>query len=97
MKKIITSLLIFVLLFNFICSRNVVYAGSPDEQAKNSAYTEKAPVSNEGPAEILESGTVSQKQGQRGNLGNFFQKCKSSPSLIYQGVKLNFMGNYSFL
>lgn len=62
MKKIITSLLIFVLLFNFICSRNVVYAGSPDEQAKNSAYTEKAPVSNEGPAEILESGTVSQKQ-----------------------------------
>ena len=32
-----------------------------------------------------------------GNLGNFFQKSNSSPSLIYQGVTLNFMGNYSLL
>ena len=63
MKKIITSLLIVVLLFNFICSRSVVYADSPDMDPKDSPYTEgNANVSEAAPGEILESGTVSQKQ-----------------------------------
>lgn len=63
MKKIVTSLLIVVLLFNFICCRNVVYAIDPDQPSTNSAYTGDAPPSNEGPSELLESGTASQKQG----------------------------------
>lgn len=62
MKKIVTSLLIVVLLFNFICCKNFVYA-DPDQSATNSTYTESAPLSNEATSEILESGTVSQKQG----------------------------------
>lgn len=62
MKKIITSLLVFVLLFNFIFCKSYVYA-DPDEPATNSTYTDPAPVSNSGPSELLESGTASQKQG----------------------------------
>lgn len=62
MKKIVTSLLVFVLLFNFIFTNNmnVAYATSFE---KESPYQGNAPVSNTGPAEIIESGTASQKQG----------------------------------
>lgn len=62
MKKIITSLLIVVLLFNFIFCKSYVYA-DPDTKKKNSAYEGDAPVSNTGMADIIESGTASQKQG----------------------------------
>ena len=62
MKKIVTSLLIVVLLFNFICCRSVVYA-DPDTPAEKNPYTDPASPSNEGPTELIESGTASQKQG----------------------------------
>lgn len=63
MKKIITSSIIFVLLFNFIFCNNCVYAEDPDSEESDSTYTESAPVSDGAAGEILESGTVSQKQG----------------------------------
>ena len=63
MKKIITSLLVFVLLFNFIFCNNCVYADDQDEPARDSVLTESGSVSNTGPSELLESGTASQKQG----------------------------------
>lgn len=56
MKKIVTSLLIVVLLFNFICCKNVVYA-DPDSTATNSAYMSSAPVNDV--TGVLESGTSS--------------------------------------
>lgn len=62
MKKIVTSLLIVVLLFNFICCRSVVYA-DPDTPQEDNPYTDSASPSNEGPTELIESGTASQKQG----------------------------------
>ena len=68
MKKIITSLLIFVLLFNFIFCRNFVYAapGEPDlpEQSGKEVFTrQNASISNTALPELMESGTVSQRQG----------------------------------
>ena len=60
MKKIITSLLVFVLLFNFIFCNNYVYADS-DEEETTSPYMENAPVGNV--TEMIDTGTVPQKQG----------------------------------
>lgn len=57
MKKIVTSLLIVVLLFNFICCRNVVYA-EPDTGEKNSTYTEPASPNNEATGQLLEDGEL---------------------------------------
>lgn len=66
MKKIITSLLIFVLLFNFIFCRNFVYAGEPDlpePNGKEVLTRQNASISNTAFPELMESGTVSQRQG----------------------------------
>lgn len=57
MKKIVTSLLIVALLFNFICCKNVVYA-EPDTGETNSTYTEPASPSNESTADLLEKGEL---------------------------------------
>ncbi len=57
MKKIVTSLLIVVLLFNFICCRNVVYA-DPDTEETNSTYTDPASPSNEAASGLLEDGEL---------------------------------------
>lgn len=66
-KKIITSLLIVVILFNFIYSRMPVYADhEPDlpESSGKDVYTgQNAAISNTAMPELIESGTVSQKQG----------------------------------
>lgn len=58
MKKIITSLLIFVLLFNFIFCNNYVYADPDDEETK-SPYEENIAT----PQVDIDSGKVPQKQG----------------------------------
>lgn len=66
MKKIITSLLVVVLLVNFIFSTNysLVFAVEKDEKdGKSNALEEAAPVSNTIVSEIGEYGTVSQTQG----------------------------------
>lgn len=67
MKKIITSLLIVVILFNFIVCRSTVYAEyEPDlpESSGKDVYTgQNASVSNTAMPELIESGTVSQRQG----------------------------------
>lgn len=63
MKKIITSLLIVVLLFNFICCKSYVHAADPDTKKKTSAYEGNAPISNTGMSDLIESGTASRKQG----------------------------------
>lgn len=65
MKKIITSLLVFVLLFNFIFCNYTVYADEPNipEHQGKDVYTEQnAALSNDIIPELIESGTVSQRQ-----------------------------------
>lgn len=68
MKKIVTSLLIVVLLFNFICCKNFVYA-DPDTGASNSTYTEKASPSNEATSGLLEDGEAG---GESFGIGDAF-------------------------
>ena len=64
MKKIITSLIIFVLLFNFISCNTIVYAKEPDVPAGKQVLTgQNASISNTALPELMESGTVSQRQG----------------------------------
>ena len=66
-KKIITSLLIVVILFNFICSKMPVYAAEepdlPVSSGKDVYTGQNAAISNTAMPELIESGTVSQKQG----------------------------------
>lgn len=65
MKKIITSLLIVVLLFNFIFCTNYSYvlADDDDTAGQDSTYTDPAPISDTLSAELNEDGTVSTTQG----------------------------------
>lgn len=64
MKKIITSLLVLVLLFNFISCRFVVYAGEPDlPDTSDRGLKSNAVLGNTVMADLMESGTVSRKQG----------------------------------
>ena len=63
MKKLITSCLLVVLLFNFIFSRSLVYASDPDSIGESSLYNQPAEISNTVVAELIEDGTVSQTQG----------------------------------
>ena len=67
MKKLVTSLLIVVLLFNFIfCHSYCVFADSDgDEERKKSTLhnTSNVVASEAGRTEIIEEGAVSQKQG----------------------------------
>lgn len=65
MKKVITSLLVFVLLFNFISCRVIVYAGEPDtpDKGDRGLVTQNITPSNSAVSELMESGTASQKQG----------------------------------
>lgn len=62
MKKLITSLLVVVILFNFIFCNNYTYA-DPDTTQTNSPYTDDALLGNNTTAEILEDGKVSRTQG----------------------------------
>lgn len=61
MKKIITWLLIVLVIFNFICCNNCVYAEGDTDQS-SSPYREPANPSNTALVEIIEEGTVSQTQ-----------------------------------
>ena len=60
MKKIVTSLLIVVLLFNFICCKNFVYAGSPDTTKAEHTYTDSGSgqIGNEAVGSLLEDGEL---------------------------------------
>ena len=74
MKKIITSLLVFVLLFNFIFCNYTVYAGEPNipETPGKGVYTEQnAALSNGVIPELIESGTVSQRQNTGDKISMF--------------------------
>lgn len=73
MKKTIALLLVILLMFNFIFANNA-YAEIPDPlkdasdvsdqdaDEETSTYTQEAPVSDGGVAELVEQGTVSQTQ-----------------------------------
>ncbi|MBQ7409996.1 MAG: hypothetical protein IJW20_01265 [Clostridia bacterium] len=67
MKKIISSVLIIVLLFNFIFCKNFVYAEGTDpdqdEQSAENPYDQEAQTSNTVVSDLIESGAVSQTQG----------------------------------
>lgn len=65
MKKIISSVLIVVLLFNFICSKNFVFAEGLDQDSaeSTSTYDQQAQTSNTVVSDLLESGAVSRSQG----------------------------------
>lgn len=65
MKKIISSVLIIVLLFNFICSNNCVLAAGndPDKEESKHPLEADAPISEGVGADLIESGAVSQTQG----------------------------------
>lgn len=62
MKKLVTSLLLVVLLFNFIFSQCGVYASDPDVGVQNSTYFQQVQPSNTIFPEIIEEGTVSRTQ-----------------------------------
>ena len=65
MKKVITSLLVFVVLFNFISCRFTVYAGEPDtpDTGGRGLLTGNSTPSNTIISELIEDGTTPQKQG----------------------------------
>ncbi len=64
MKKIITSLLVFVLLFNFISPTMIVYAEEPDlPDTSDRGLKSNVVMGNEAMADLVESGTVSRRQG----------------------------------
>lgn len=62
MKKLMTSIMLVVLLFNFIFSQCFVYASDPDSFQQSSAFDQPVQVGNTVVAEIIEDGTVSQTQ-----------------------------------
>lgn len=65
MKKIISSVLIVVLLFNFICGNNCVFASGveKDEPESKHPLEAEAPISENVGSDLIESGAVSQTQG----------------------------------
>ena len=64
MKKLVTSLLIVVLLFNFIfCQKYFVLAEDDEELRQHKVANESMVLSNTVGVELMEEGAVSQKQG----------------------------------
>ena len=65
MKKIISSVLVFVLLFNFIFGNQIVYASGIDQDSpeSTSTYDQQAQTSNTVVSDLLESGAVSRSNG----------------------------------
>lgn len=68
MKKLITSLLVIVLLFNFICPTCIVLAtgesgGDPDVEEPEDAYAQDAQESETAVSDMAYKGEVSQTQG----------------------------------
>lgn len=65
MKKIISSVLIIVLLFNFIFCNNFAYASGIEQDIpeEDNAYDQEAQTSNTVVSDLIESGAVSRSQG----------------------------------
>ena len=61
MRKLISGVLVVLILFNFTLCNNA-YAEEPGEKS-SSSYLDPAPTSETLDAEVIEEGTVSQKQG----------------------------------
>ena len=75
MKKLVTSILLIVVLFNFIFGQCIVYATDPDTMAQDSPYFQQVQPSNTIIPELIEEGTVSKTQGDNNKtkltLGSF--------------------------